>query len=405
MGVAEGVGVKTGVNVARGVLVARGGREVGVGVSPPPHAVRSTSAATTNRYAPVLICNRCMCYIWERRDYRSGAHDCQRTDAKSNPRAPVPAFQCFPIFIMHILLVFCDGVGLGDDDPATNPFFHAPMKTLRALFGKIPTRADGILYGEHAILVPTDARLGVPGLPQSGTGQTTIFTGINAPAHIGEHLGPYPNDALRELLKQHSIFKQLGALGFSTAFGNAYPPFFFERLQRGKARRTATLQAAIAGDVRVRDVNHLARGEAVSGLSMNNKFWVESGASVPLITAHIAGENLMRLAQQFDFTAFEYAPTDMVGHKDNHADILGVLNEVDEFWGGIVAQMNLESDLVIITSDHGNIEDWTVKGHTLNPVPTILLGARRAEAAEKIRALTDIAPTVLDLLRDAGKFH
>ncbi len=299
---------------------------------------------------------------------------------------------------MHILLLFCDGMGLGAND-ATNPFFHAPMKTLRALFGKIPTRDDGVLVGEHAILVPTDARLGVDGVPQSGTGQTTIFTGINAPAAIGEHLGPYPNEALRAILKQHSIFKQLDALGFSTAFGNAYPPFFFERLARGKARRTATLQAAIAGDVRVRDVNDLARGDAVSGLSMNNQFWVENGAPVPLITAHLAGKNLMQLAQQFDFTAFEYAPTDMVGHKDDRDDILAVLNEVDEFWGGIVSQMDSENDLVMIVSDHGNIEDWSAKGHTLNPVPTILIGAGREQAAEKIRALTDIAPTILELVK------
>lgn len=315
---------------------------------------------------------------------------------------------------MHILLVFCDGMGLGANDvgssvgsanhETSNPFFHAPMKTLRALFGKIPTRDDGVLYGENAILVPTDACLGVQGVPQSGTGQTTIFTGINAPAAIGEHLGPYPNEALRAILKQHSIFKQLDTLGFSTAFGNAYPPFFFERLARGKARRTATLQAAIAGDVRVRDVNDLARGDAVSGLSMNNQFWVENGAPVPLITAHIAGKNLMQLAQQFDFTAFEYAPTDMVGHKDDRKNIIAVLNEVDELWGGIVSQMDLENDLVMIVSDHGNIEDWSAKGHTLNPVPTILIGARRAEAAEKIRALTDIAPTIVALLRETATF-
>jgi hypothetical protein len=306
---------------------------------------------------------------------------------------------------MHILLVFCDGLGLGANDPHSNPLFHAPMRALRSLFGKLPTREDGILRGENAILIPTDARLGIPGLPQSGTGQTTIFTGINASAAIGEHLGPYPNQALRDILQAHSIFKQLDALGYSTAFGNAYPPFFFERLQRGKARRTATLQAAIAGGVRVRDVNDLARGHAVSGLSMNNHFWVEHGAPVPLITAHTAGENLMRLAHQFDFTAFEYAPTDMVGHKDKREDILAVLNEVDEFWGGIFAAMDCRSDLVIITSDHGNIEDWTLKGHTLNPVPTILVGAHREQAQERIHSLPDLAPTIIALLQSHVHKH
>lgn len=312
---------------------------------------------------------------------------------------------------MHILLIFCDGMGLGADDSAlsqgeivapgetTNPFFHAPMQTLRALFGKIPTRDDGVLYGERALLVPTDANLGVAGLPQSGTGQTTIFTGVNAPAAIGEHYGPYPNEALREILKRDSIFLQLENLGFRTAFANAYPPFFFERLKMGKARRTATLQAALAAKIKIRAVEDLARGQAVSGLAMDNRYWVEHGANVPIIMPRTAGKNLMRLARQFDFTAFEYAPTDIVGHKDKRDDVLKVLQEIDECWGGVIAEMDFENDLVIITSDHGNVEDWSVKGHTRNPVPTILIGARRAQAAEKIRALTDIAPMVIELLQ------
>lgn len=310
---------------------------------------------------------------------------------------PVYLFSC--LLPMRILLVFCDGVGLGANDPAVNPFLVAPMTNLRALFGKIPTREDGILQGASALLVPTDARLDVPGTPQSGTGQTTIFTGTNAAAAIGEHLGPYPNQALREILQEHSIFKQLDALGFSTAFGNAYPPFYLERLARGKARRTATLQAAIAGGVRLRDVNDLAVGDAVSGLAMDNGYWAELGAPVSRITARIAGNNLMRLAQKYDFTAFEYAPTDIVGHKDNRDDMFAVLNELDDFWGGIIAQMNPETDLVIITSDHGNIEDWTIKGHTLNAVPTILIGAHRADAARTIRSLADITPTIIRLLK------
>lgn len=300
---------------------------------------------------------------------------------------------------MHILLVFCDGMGLGANDEESNPFFHAPMTTLRGWFGKIPTQEDGVLLGNGAILVPTDAQLGVDGVPQSGTGQTTIFTGVNAPAAIGEHLGPYPNERVREILKEHSVFKQLDALGFATAFGNAYPPFFFERLARGKARRTAVLQAAMAGEVRVRDVEDLAKGDAVSGLAMDNRYWAAMGAPVPVITPHTAGRNLMRLAQGFDFTGFEYAPTDMAGHKDSRADILAVLREVDEFWGGIAAQMNPETDLLVITSDHGNIEDWTVKGHTLNRVPTILVGTHRAELAERVHSIADIAGGVVELLQ------
>jgi hypothetical protein len=302
---------------------------------------------------------------------------------------------------MHILLVFCDGMGLGANDRATNPFFHVRSKTLRRLFGKIPTRDDGVLMGRDAILVPTDATLGVHGMPQSGTGQTALFTGVNAPAAIGGHLGPYPNEALREILTQDNVFKQVRARSLTAAFANAYPPFFFERLARGKARRTATMQAAMAAGVQLRGVEELARGEAVSGLAMDNGFWVENGAPVPRITPHIAGQNLIRLAQSHNFTVFEYSPTDMVGHKDDRTATLAVLNELDEFLGGIVAGMDRRRDLVIITSDHGNIEDWSVKGHTRNPVPTILIGARRVQVADRIHALTDITPAILDLFTDS----
>lgn len=299
---------------------------------------------------------------------------------------------------MNILLVFVDGFGLGANDPETNPLFHAPMRTLRQLFGRIPTRDDGALTGENALLVPTDARLGVPGVPQSGTGQTTLFTGVNAPAAIGEHLGPYPNDALRGILARNNLFHQIQHLGRTAAFGNAYPPFFFERLKRGKARRTATLQAALAAHVRIRDIHDLARGEAVSGLSMTNRYWIERGAPVPLITPRQAGRNLMRIARQNALTAFEYAPTDMAGHKDDRSWMLEVLEEVDEFWGGIFEEQDPMAELVVIASDHGNIEDWTVRGHTLNPVPTILVGARREELAGEIHSLTDITPTLVGAL-------
>lgn len=293
-------------------------------------------------------------------------------------------------------------MGLGADDPTTNPFLNAPSTTLRALFATVPTNTNGMLIGANAILVPTDARLGVPGLPQSGTGQTTIFTGVNAPAAIGEHLGPYPNQALREILAQNNIFHQVQALGLTTAFGNAYPPFFFDRLARGKARRTATLQAAIAAGVGLRGVEELARGEAVSGLAMTNRFWIENGAPVPLITPRRAGHNLMHVAHEHNFTAFEYAPTDIVGHKEDRQAILNVLDELDEFLGGIIQAMNFDDDLVILTSDHGNVEDWSVRGHTLNPVPTILIGARREELARKIRSLVDITPAVVELLRNGN---
>ncbi len=303
---------------------------------------------------------------------------------------------------MHVLLLFVDGVGLGEADGAVNPFLVAPTTSLRALFGVVPTRGNGHYVGTNAMLVPTDATLNIPGMPQSGTGQTTIFTGINAPEAIGQHLGPYPNAALREIIAGGNLFHQLRALGLRVEHGNAYPPVFFERLARNKARRTAIMQAALTAGVRLRDIHDLRAGEAVSAMSLTNRVWVDHGASVPLVTAREAGRNLMRLAQQNDFTAFEYFLTDVAGHKNDHEWILEVLSELDEFWCGLLDELDPHETLLLITSDHGNIEDWSVKGHTLNPVPTILVGARREEIAPQIHSLIDITPAIVRLFKPSN---
>ena len=299
---------------------------------------------------------------------------------------------------MRVLLLFFDGWGLGANDPATNPFLTASMPTLRELFGgAMPTCENGTFNSARATLVPTDATLGVPGLPQSATGQTAIFTGVNAPHEIGEHLGPYPNAALRKILMRDNLFMRLTDTQHRVAFANAYPPIFFERLARNKARRGATSYAVHAAGVRYRDINDLRAGRAVSAF-VTNQIWREHEADVPLLTAHEAGKNLARLADENNLTVFEYFLTDAAGHKAKTDFTTRVLAEVDELLRGVLDAINLDDSLVVTTSDHGNVEDASVKGHTRNPVPTILIGAGREKIAPQIHALTDLTPAIFNLL-------
>lgn len=298
--------------------------------------------------------------------------------------------------VMRVLFIFFDGWGLGANDPRVNPFLSTSLPILRELCGgKIPTNDNGRFHSARATLVPTDATLGVPGLPQSATGQTTIFTGVNAPRILGEHLGPYPNAALRDLLARDNLFQCLVAANRRVAFANAYPPIFFERLARNKARRSATAHAVHAAKVRYRDLEDLRNGRAVS-VFVTNALWREHGADVPLITARDAGKNLARLANENDLTVFEYFLTDAAGHKADPGFTTRVLEEVDQLLGGVLAEIAHDA-LVLTTSDHGNVEDSSAKRHTRNPVPTILIGAHQARIAPHIHALTDITPALVNL--------
>ena len=301
---------------------------------------------------------------------------------------------------MRVLLLFFDGWGLGANDPATNPFLTASMPTLRELFdGEMPTREirNSFSPSKRVSVAPTDATLGVPGVPQSATGQTAIFTGVNAPRVIGEHLGPYPNAALRKILTRDNLFMRLTAAQHRVAFANAYPPIFFERLARNKARRGATSHAVHAAGVRYRDIDDLRAGRAVSAF-VTNQIWCEHGADVPLLTAREAGKNLARLAAENDLTVFEYFLTDAAGHKAKPDFTALVLAEVDELLRGVLDAINLDDSLVVTTSDHGNVEDALAKGHTRNPVPTILIGAGREKIAPQIHSLTDLTPAISNLL-------
>ncbi|MCA9909121.1 MAG: hypothetical protein KC519_10775, partial [Anaerolineae bacterium] len=144
----------------------------------------------------------------------------------------------------HILMIFLDGVGLGEDDPATNPFAAANTPTLNSLTnGRRWLASTGREQSARAIFVPTDPRMGVPGKPQSGSGQAAILTGRNVPALVGEHYGPRPNPAIRKLLAEDNIYKQVVARGMTAALLEGYPPGWHQAVERGKRLRASYQEA------------------------------------------------------------------------------------------------------------------------------------------------------------------
>ena len=111
------------------------------------------------------------------------------------------------------------------------------------------------------LLASTDACLGVEGRPQSASGQTTILTGINAPATVGYHKQGFPNQALLDIIREHSLFVQLKRAGVSPiTFANTYTKRFFESRPRWISATTAAVEAA---GLRFNQVEDLRAGAAV----------------------------------------------------------------------------------------------------------------------------------------------
>ena len=302
----------------------------------------------------------------------------------------------------HVLFVFVDGVGLGRDEVASNPFTRANTPCLDGLLGPgWYATQDTILGRDDASLAVTDALLRVPGRPQSATGQAALLTGRNVPREIGRHYGPKPTPEIAAILNNGNLFCSVRRMGGRVAFLNPYPPRFFEGIQSGRRLLSAFPHAATAAGLSLLTEKELNAGRAVSP-DLTGEGWRRQLGfeTMPVLTAYQAGERLAQLAKKAQFTAFEHWPTDFAGHRQEWDQAVELIERLDAMVAGIVARWRPGDGLVLITSDHGNLEDLSVRTHTLNPVPTILIGDRHAELAQRIQELTDVKPVVLAALGD-----
>ena len=300
---------------------------------------------------------------------------------------------------MKVFLLFLDGVGIGTMDPGRNPFFRARLPFLRWLLdGDLPHLRGRRLETRHAALIPVDATLRMPGLPQSGTGQATIFTGINAARMFGRHYGPYPPTSLRSVIAEQSIFRRVRDANGSAVLANAFPKKFFDYTHAGTRRLTVTTMASVTAGIPLLTADDLHRNKAVSADFVRSR-WKEMGHSaVEPVSADESGRHCAAIIAEHDFTVFDYWLTDHAGHEQSMDKAVRTLESLDEFLGGVVRYADLSDTLILAISDHGNIEDLSLKTHTRNPVPCLLLGAGRQLMAHRIRSLTHIAPCVLECL-------
>jgi hypothetical protein len=253
--------------------------------------------------------------------------------------------------------------------------------------------------------MPIDATLGVEGLPQSGTGQTTLFTGVNGARAIGKHFGPHPYSTLKPLLRERNLFRQLHQHGKTTCFANAFPQRFFDYVAHRRSRLTVTTFSCLESNVPLLRSDDLEQGRGISA-DITNAGWADLGYHhISVIEPEEAGERLVRLTREFDFVLFEYWKTDHAGHSQDGKDAVDVLRRFDGMLCGILSSMDTRDTLLLITSDHGNIEDLSVKTHTRNPVPLLLFGHRDHEFAARFREdgpeggnLTRVTPLLVEIL-------
>jgi 2,3-bisphosphoglycerate-independent phosphoglycerate mutase len=137
---------------------------------------------------------------------------------------------------------------------------------------------------------------------------------------------------------------------------------------------------------------------------------ISSYASTPEMSAsQVADEISKNLGNpSFRMITANFANVDVVGHIEDKTAVIQAVEEVDFQLGRVVEDCRSQGVTLVITSDHGTVEEWLYPdgaintGHTKNPVPFIIadFALKNPESLGMNREgeLADVAPTILGLL-------
>ncbi len=310
-----------------------------------------------------------------------------------------------------LIFIFFDGVGIGKAD-RTNPFFAVNADYL-------PFFENGCTLPDQTPIKCIDAQLGVAGMPMSATGQTTLFTGINVPALLNEHKESYPDSFMRKIIKEKSIFSILRKNNLNPRFLNVFPgtshlytpgnihirddgEFYYSPVFKNRVRRSlsATTCMMIANHMRPFGVNDILEERALyhdfTNQSLNGEF-----PRLPQFSPEKAAEVIYSTSRNYDLLLYEYFQTDFYGHGFDMEDCIDLVRQLNRLVKCLVSLLDKEKDTILITSDHGNLEDSTTQLHTNNLVPLFTWGYKSDELRAGIENLADVRPAIVDLFLSA----
>jgi hypothetical protein len=307
----------------------------------------------------------------------------------------------------RVIFIFVDGCGVGGRDPG-NPFFLGQCRHL-PFWQEAPVLPDG------TPVAAIDATLGIPGAPQSASGQTALFCGAGA-AEIGNrHRNGYPDRALRRIIMKKNLLSQLAARGATARYLNAYPAheelftarhvrmeadgrlwfsaFFPERFKRMISVTSCMLLASDQrpfGEADIREKNALYQ-------DYSNRLLNEKGMALPIFSPQQAAAIVFNASRRFEFVLYEYFQTDLYAHRRSLEECIDLVRDFDTLVGTLLSLLDRKNDTLILTSDHGNLEDYPARGHSRNPVPLIAWGRHGDRLREKIGSVSDVTPAILEL--------
>ena len=281
---------------------------------------------------------------------------------------------------MKLIYLFVDGLGLREP-AADNPVNSEVCPTLWRLIER------------HS--KPIDACLGIDGPPQSATGQATMFTGVNCPKAMQRHCEGFPGPALRKIVEEDNLFLQLKKRGKKICFADAYLVDSVDELASRRFKSVTTVMALTAPES-VSTADDLLMDNALMQ-DITRETIQDRYPNIPIIPPQRAAEHLFSIALNNDFTLYEFFQSDVAGHSMDYTRACAVLRVYDRFLAALTRLAAAAGITILLTSDHGNVESMSERGHTFNPVPLIVVGPHEESIRNSVNSLVDVTPTILKM--------
>jgi len=191
----------------------------------------------------------------------------------------------------------------------------------------------------------------------------------------------------------------------------AFPPLRIDSLAAYLSRR-GLRQLHLAETEKYAHVTYFFNGGVEQAPPGEDRVLVPSNRDVPtydLAPEMRAPEITDRLLEAvasgaYDFVVANYANPDMVGHTGVWEAAVRAAEVIDGCLGRVSASVLAAGGALVVTADHGNIEEMRDEEgnpqtkHTTSPVPLVLVGAAWRGRRLRDGALSDVAPTLCELM-------
>ncbi|MBI2870885.1 MAG: phosphoglycerate mutase (2,3-diphosphoglycerate-independent) [Candidatus Omnitrophica bacterium] len=171
-------------------------------------------------------------------------------------------------------------------------------------------------------------------------------------------------------------------------------------------------QIRLAETLKSRQVSFYLNGGRANPYPREDRVFIPSQDHVrhernPALSAHAVTRAALKAIRlrRYELVVLNYANGDIVGHTGDLKAAIQAVETVDACLAKVLACLSAAGGDVVITSDHGNCECMRTRdgrpfrAHTSNDVPFYIASFRRNLRLQRNQgSLTDIAPTVLELL-------